>query len=263
VIIQELCRYYDRLSKNPDVAISLPGFSREKIHAEIVLDKQGNLVQFNDLRIQKGKKFTPKEMIVPQANKRSGSKAYEKPNFLWDNTGFVLGADNKNDSKTEFKFKNFKSLHTILHNKSKDCYLNAMVSFLEKWDPQNAPTLNYWKELAGGNIVFRFDGDRIYFHEKETTKNIWLDYYNSQMDNVKGYCLVSGLHRPISRIHPDIKNVKNAQPKGAAIVSFNANAYESYGKEQNFNAPISEQAAFAYTTALNHLLNLVVVRKSR
>ena len=36
-----------------------------------------------------------------------------------------------------------------------------------------------------------------------------------------------------------------------ALISFNDNAYESYGHEQGDNAPISEAAAFKYTTALN------------
>src|SRR6185312_8478744 len=36
--------------------------------------------------------------------------------------------------------------------------------------------------------------------------------------------------------------------------SFNLDAFTSYGHEQGDNAPISEAAAFAYTTALNHFL---------
>lgn len=41
---------------------------------------------------------------------------------------------------------------------------------------------------------------------------------------------------------------------GANIVSFNLDAFNSYGKAQGANAPVSTQAAFGYTTALNHLL---------
>ena len=35
---------------------------------------------------------------------------------------------------------------------------------------------------------------------------------------------------------------------------FNAPAFESYGKEQSYNAPVGKYAEFAYTTALNYLL---------
>ena len=54
--------------------------------------------------------------------------------------------------------------------------------------------------------------------------------------------------------HPTIKNVRDAQSSGAALVSFNAASFCSYEREQNLNAPIGKYAAFAYTTALNHLL---------
>ena len=38
------------------------------------------------------------------------------------------------------------------------------------------------------------------------------------------------------------------------LVSFNAPAFESYGKEQSYNAPVGKYAEFAYTSALNYLL---------
>lgn len=55
-------------------------------------------------------------------------------------------------------------------------------------------------------------------------------------------------------VHPSIKGVAGAQSSGAALVSFNAPAFCSYGREQNLNAPVGKYAAFAYTSALNHLL---------
>jgi CRISPR-associated protein Csd1 len=69
-------------------------------------------------------------------------------------------------------------------------------------------------------------------------------------------CLVSGEDSEIQRLHSSIKGVWGAQSSGANIVSFNLRAFESYGKEekQGENAPVGKRAAFAYTTALNHLL---------
>ena len=67
-------------------------------------------------------------------------------------------------------------------------------------------------------------------------------------------CLVTGRDAPIARLHPSIKGVRDAQPSGASLVSFNQESFTSYGKEQSYNAPVGEPAAFAYTTALNHLL---------
>jgi CRISPR-associated protein Csd1 len=65
---------------------------------------------------------------------------------------------------------------------------------------------------------------------------------------------VTGESRPLARLHPAIKGVWGAQSSGASLVSFNQDAFTSYGHEQGENAPVSEAAAFAYTTALNHFL---------
>ncbi len=65
---------------------------------------------------------------------------------------------------------------------------------------------------------------------------------------------MTGERAPIARLHPAIKGVNGAQSSGASIVSFNLEAFKSYGKDQGANAPVSESAAFAYTTALNHML---------
>ena len=70
-----------------------------------------------------------------------------------------------------------------------------------------------------------------------------------------GICLVTGKKAEISRIHKAIKGVPGAQSSGAALVSFNAPSFESYGKEQSYNAPVGKYAEFAYTTALNYLLS--------
>jgi CRISPR-associated protein Csd1 len=66
---------------------------------------------------------------------------------------------------------------------------------------------------------------------------------------------VSGQADTVARLHPAIKGVWGTQSSGANIVSFNLPAFTSYNKTQGENAPIGEQAAFAYTTALNTLLS--------
>lgn len=254
MILQELCRYYDRLSANPDIAISPPGFSREKIHAEIVLDAEGNLLQFNDLRVQRDKKLVPRDMVVPQSRKRTGTKPYKTPFFLWDNTGFVLGSDKKNDAKTPLKFQSFQKFHSDLLKGCSEPAAQALLRFLSRWNPGDAEHLNNWEELAGGNVVFRLDGQRTYLHDNSQLKKIWLEYTVNQTSGQKGYCLISGQETAIARIHPAVKGVAGAKPSGAAIVSFNREAYESYGKKKNYNAPVGEAAAFSYITALNFLL---------
>lgn len=77
---------------------------------------------------------------------------------------------------------------------------------------------------------------------------------NCNDEGSDGFCLVTGARSKIARIHPSIKGISGTDKAETSIVSFNKQSFESYGKEQGDNAPVSEQAAFAYTTVLNHLL---------
>lgn len=83
----------------------------------------------------------------------------------------------------------------------------------------------------------------------------WDSHNSGESKDVQGICLVTGERAEIARIHRGIKGVPGAQSSGAALVSFNAPAFESYGKEQSYNAPVGTYGEFAYTTALNYLLS--------
>jgi CRISPR-associated protein Csd1 len=66
-----------------------------------------------------------------------------------------------------------------------------------------------------------------------------------------GTCLVTGVKGVIARTHGNTSINKDSK----SLVSFQKNSgYDSYGKEQGYNAPIIEQTEFAYVTALNTLL---------
>ncbi|MEP0828487.1 MAG: type I-C CRISPR-associated protein Cas8c/Csd1 [bacterium] len=250
MILQALASYYERLEGSPTVAVT--GYSREKIHFALVLDKDGNLLQLLDLREQKGKKLAPREIIVPQGVKKSVNIA---ANFLWGNTAYVLGADNKGKpGRTAECHKAFKQLHKELLGKSSDVGANAVLQFLEKWKPARASKLEYWDELQKGNLVFQLEGSLGFIHERKEIKTVWNAKSRSGKPEEHATCLVSGQYAPIARLHPAIKGVRDSQSSGAAIVSFNLDSFCSYGKSQNFNAPVSEEKTFAYTTALNHLL---------
>ena len=136
----------------------------------------------------------------------------------------------------------------------------ALLAFFRTWQPGEAAThpalKEYWDEiLSGGNLVFWYGGT--YIHDDPQIRLAWERHYSSAADRdaPQMVCLVTGEKGPVESVHPSIKNVQGAQSSGAALVSFNAPAFCSYGKEQNFNAPTSKYAAFAYTTALNHLLS--------
>ena len=91
--------------------------------------------------------------------------------------------------------------------------------------------------------------------EDPEIRDCWENYRARNGGEDNGICLVTGKKAEISRIHKAIKGVPGAQSSGAALVSFNAPSFESYGKEQSYNAPVGKYAEFAYTTALNYLLS--------
>ncbi|MBF0477038.1 MAG: type I-C CRISPR-associated protein Cas8c/Csd1, partial [Deltaproteobacteria bacterium] len=111
-----------------------------------------------------------------------------------------------------------------------------------------------WEDLAGGNLAFQLDGEDRYLHDRPAIQEVWTTYYAQTASEQFAPCMICGRPSPIARLHPGIRGVFGANSTGAPLVSFNANAFESYGKTQSYNAPVSEEAAFAYTTALNHLL---------
>jgi CRISPR-associated protein Csd1 len=253
MILQALNAYYQRLIQNEDPPVPPLGFAWRPISFALVIDQQGNLVQVQDLREQMKNKLVPTKMVVPTLGRKKA--AGFDPDFLWGPTGYVLGGDHKDKSERVKKtFDEFRKFQRQLGNGVQDDGLKAVLSFLESWDPERAKERSEWEELQGSNVVFRLDGVREYVHQRPIIQDIWQKYYS--LDGVGGenICLICGKKLPSAKLHPGIKGVDNTATAEAALVSFNRSAFESYGKEQNLNAPACKYSAFNYTTALNYLL---------
>jgi CRISPR-associated protein Csd1 len=262
VILQALNQYYERLKEDPQVDIPLFGFGRQKIHFALVINDEGELIQVRDIRETPKNKPVPVSLTVPQIGKKRSVDI--EPNFMWDNTGYVLGRDAKGKEARSLKcFQAFKKLHHDLGDSLKDAGMAAVLTFLDSWRPEDALTLEHWEEMAGTNLVFQLDGEMMYTHDHPAVQRAWIRYCAEEGPDVIATCLVSGETAPIARLHPAIKGVQGAQSSGAGIVSFNLEAFLSYEKKQNYNAPVGESAAFAYTTALNHLLRFESRQKIR
>lgn len=259
MILQALNQYYETLCANGE--LSVPGWDDAfSVSFGLDLSDEGALVRLIDFRqeVPRGKKMVlrPQAMRVPSHPKRtSGTLA----NFLCDNSGYMLGVDGKgNPTKAERCFEATKRLHEDLLGGIENPAARAILRFLSRWDPaeaENDPALvPHWDLLMGGaNLVFCYDGEPV--TEIEEFQDAWQRHYDKVDPDALIYqCLVTGQTGATARIHPSIKGVKDAQSSGAALVSFNAPAFCSYGHDQNYNAPISERAAFAYATALNTLL---------
>ena len=259
MILQALTEYYRVLEQ--EGRISAPGWGRVKVSFALCLDASGALEQVVPLHTEQavGKKvvLAPQSIVLPAQVKRTAGVA---ANFLCDNSSYLLGIDGKGKpQRTQECFAACKALHEELLNGAGTPAALAVLAFFRSWDPEKAredPVLaDYLDEiLAGGNLVFRTaDG---FVHNDPAVRRAWDLHYNSVSDGeTLGFCLVTGEYGPVEAVHPSIKNVSGAQSSGAALVSFNAPAFCSYGKEQSFNAPTGKYAAFAYTSALNHLLS--------
>lgn len=232
---------------------------------ELRLNDAGQLLRVVPLLTEKtvGKKtvLAPRAMRVPAHEKRSSGIA---ANFLCDNSTYLLGADEK--GKPERAANCFKACaklhHTILDGVDSPA-ARALLAYFDSWDPAQAaahPLLaEQWKEITGNaNLIFGYeaaDHSHSFVNDDPAIQNAWQTHYNDRStDSDMGQCLITGKYAPIERTHPNISGVPGAQSSGAALVSFNAPAFCSYGHEQGDNAPVSKYAAFAYTTALNRLL---------
>lgn len=256
MILPALIAYYKRLEGDPNAEVAPLGFSRQKIGFCVDITEEGKLAD-KELRalgsIDK-RRHVPERMLVPDGGGRSGTAI--QPNFLWDNTGYVLGRDNKGKpDRVRKQFEAFRTLHEQYAAEVDDEELRMLVKFLNQWDPsQCESTIHNWEDVAGRNLVFRIRGRQHYVHERPALKQAWIVRSQTETESVRGISLLTGKEDELARLHPLIQGVAGAQTTGAAIASFNRDAFESYGKTQTFNAPVGVVDAFRYTTALNRLL---------
>lgn len=252
MILNALTDYYERMAVDPESGMPLPGYSETSISFALIIDQHGELKNVMDLRDSTGKKPVPCKMKVPAAIKRAVNVA---PNFLWDNTGYVLCVDGKGkEERTQKTFEAFKERHQKVSEQFDNKRLKAVSEFLSQWSKKKFSELPLHEEMLDQNVVFRLKDDDVYIHEHPSVQKIWKNLQDEVEAEYTATCLVTGADAPIARLHPAIKGIMGAQSAGAAIVSFNLDAFTSYGKDQSYNAPVGERAAFAYTTALNYLL---------
>ena len=257
MILQALTRYYEDLLSRGEIAA--PGWAPAKISFALCLNENGELTQIVPTmdEVSKGKKtvFQPQLITLPAAVKRTVSIA---ANFLWDNSAYLLGIDQKGDPERSLKcFAAAAKLHHAVLDSVDSPNVRAILAFFDTWNPEHAaehPALIRQLDdvTAGGNLVFRVDGRKV--EEDAAIREAWQRYRDGGESGVKMQCLVTGKEDEIAAVHPSVKGVRDAQSSGAALVSFNAPAFCSHGREQNYNAPVGKYAAFAYTAALNHLL---------
>jgi CRISPR-associated protein Csd1 len=251
MILQALKDYYDRKAAETDSDIAPEGWEKKEIPFVIVIKETGEFVQIEDTREGEGKNKRAKYFLVPQGEKKaSGIKA----NLLWDTIGYVFGVDVKGKPERALEQKK-----AFIDRLSKDLAniedVKPVISFLHSVTIEELQKEPLWQEIieTNPNISFRINSDTTLVCEKNSIREALLQ--NNDSTGKKRICLVTGNESPIANLHTSIKGVYGAQSAGANIVSFNLNAFRSFNKVQGDNAPVSESAVFAYTTAINTLLS--------
>lgn len=253
-ILQALNAYYDRMAARGEA--EAPGWSREKFGWCIIIDAEGAPVDVQDLRDNTGKKPVPTLREVPAAFVRPG--VTPRAFTMWDKTAFALGVTKAVTgggwTYTPKQLASFQTLHRTLLSDSDDDGLVALLCFANDWVPERFGLPPFSSDMLDANIMFRLDGDgQRFIHQRPAAKA--LIERAARSDGATAFCLVTGADLPVARLHPSIKGVEGAQTAGASLVSFNLDAFTSYGAEQGDNAPTSQAAAFRYGAALNRLLD--------
>lgn len=262
MLLQSLVKLYEAWVDKGE--IEKLGWNPVKISYGISLDEEGNVDEIIHLKTNapKGNKEIPSLISLPMPVKRSVGVA---SNFLYDNATYVFGYDNSNKpDRAKQCFDCFRSVDNKVLENSDDEFSTVIKKFLQKDYSEFENLSDLLTELnctettvddilnKGANLLLMPLGK--FPTDSKAICESWNSYYEHS-DAPKGVCLVTGKDDHIAKLHPVIKNIRGAQAAGASLVSFNATAFNSYGKENGYNAPVSEYAAFAYTSALNKLVS--------
>lgn len=260
MIINSLANYYDQLAENGE--ITQRGWCMAKVSYGVPLDPDGNVLEIVSRMTadEKGKEKVASEQVPEQGKKTSGISA----NFLCDAAKYLLGVDENKEKRkrAEECFQASAKLHHEILDGVESDAAERILKHYDQWDPSTAYDLSMISShLADfgktGFLVFT-DENGIPLYRDPAIREAWNQYRAAKQSGAeKAFCIDTGRINVPSVVHPSIKGIRGAQTSGAALVSFNFTAAESWGrdKSQGLNAPISEETAYKYTTVLNKMIS--------
>ena len=248
MILKALYDYYNRCSDLPPI-----GMEEKEIGFLIVLSPDGRFVRFEDCRI--GKNHARAYLVKKHVGRSSGAVA----NYLYDNGVYVLGYSEKNTGKEQSCFDTFKAkIEEIVKAFPDNKDLSAIKAFYENSRETIIQTVSQdplWEDIKKNLskkysiFSFRIDGDTKIVAEKKEI----LQFEENDGNATDNLCLITGSHGPC--VDTTTATMIPGSQATAKLVAFQINSgYDSYGKTKCGNAPISDKAEFAYTTALNSML---------
>ena len=265
-------------------------FKPKAVRWIITLDDAGNLVGQGPVETE-GERRRGKEFNCPQTTRPKVAGGVAE--FMADGITAVFGLDTdpkksmsenkrkERDENNRRKYDDFWAQVKQAHQETLSPTLKALLAF--KPEPGQEPSFlrwgispkakpkekpDWWITKAKGeevklgldNFSFRVE-EQLLLEDTARIQPFWRRQFEKEneareADAPRGFCLVTGdSDQPIALTHnPKVQGVPNTQAFGAAIVSFDKDAFASYGFEQSLNASTSTHAATAYCTALNWML---------
>lgn len=200
-----------------------------------------------------GKKERGRQYAVPDL-KRSGTTPGAA--LFCDLASYVLARVERDSKKdAEAYRRRYLALVRECVASSSDERIKRAFKFIESLDVTD-PAL----EDIHANHRVNLEVDGVLVTDIEDVQEFWATHVRkktaAKADGLtQMQCLVTGRICEPVRIFPQkIVGVPNTNQGQADLVSFNEEAFRSYGLEQTLNAPISPEAAQSITRALNRLL---------
>ena len=267
MILQALKEYYDRKAADPESDIAPEGFEKKQIQFLVVIRPDGTFVNLESTREKVGDRIVYKQFLLPRSKTRTGVKSFQKTFLLWDHIGYLFGVPESDPKSMKQHQTWLNSLKTLPDDLQQDEGVKAIQLFYEKDGIKVVKKHASWPDCLKlrscnmtCNMTFSLVGDTVPIPCRKAIQNhirttilqaMTSNEEEKNTDKVFANCLITGKYGEIARTHgrtPIDKDTKS-------LVAFQKNSgYDSFGKEQCLNAPVSKSAEFAYTTGLNTLL---------
>jgi CRISPR-associated protein Csd1 len=249
MILKALYDYYNRREDLP-----APGLEAKQIGFLLVVSKEGKFVRFEDCRIDKGSART--YLVKKHVGRSSAAVA----NYLYDNSAYVLGYSEKENGKEQLCFNTFKAkIEEISRAFPENDDIKTIYAFYQQPREEifNAISADpLWEDIRKclskkySTFSFRIENDKKILAEKR-------ELLQEEQDGTDGaplhLCLVTG-EKGVSVDTTSATPIPGSQATAKLVAFQIKSGYDSYGKTKCYNAPISVEAEFAYTTALNAML---------
>lgn len=262
MLVQVLAEYADRYLADQ---LNDAAWESKPVQWQLDISEQGNFLGVTERTKpeQRGKKTVtvPMQMLVPRSpvNRNSG----EHPLLSADEIAYVLGIGAwtgdkpAEQAKAQSHHEAFVALLRKAADASKAQELESCARFYSNGDQVEKARVALQSAKPGSLVALSVGRPLV---ECEPVRNYWRAHYQAafeaRMEGDEGECLISGRFGTLAPTHEKVKGVGSlgGQAAGVSLMSFDKDAFRSYGWERNSNSPVSPDRAMAYVLALNDLL---------